>query len=262
MNYEELYGDLKELEKSLGNAVKNVGKESKNITKGTDNGDLKTIDKAIASLRDVLDDAQKALEGVNGRLAEFDRNAYVESGDFEKQLVESCKAKGIDVLRKGPGIYEMFPNKVTINQESQTVSVDKAKISSLRPAHVADQIEEIQKKLKSRSFNEATFLEELEKAYDICVLKKHSKNKRERIKSKDLYNALVPMGRLRKEYTMQMFAFDIARLHASGLHYAKDKRRLDMETSRDNTDGIRLVNQYGSEEYFLGLRFTVDEGVE
>lgn len=261
MNYEEFYAGLKDLEKSLESSTKDGTKASKNIGKNLEDGTLKGVDKELANLESAIAKQQTQLEELKEKINSFNREEYVTSGDFESQLVEECRNKGINVVKKGTLTYEMFPNKVTISADTLDTTVDKKKFSVLRPEKLAENIKNIQDKLTKGSFNESRFLEELEKAYDLAILKK-KKFSGDWIAFKDIYNMLVPMGRLRNEYSLQNFAFDIGRLYASDAKLAKDGRRIDYDTSRDNTKGLRIVHASGSEEYFKSMRFTKDEGQE
>ncbi len=255
MNYEELYEALKDVEKNLDTAVKSAVKESKNIAKGTESGELKNVDKAVASLQTAVTKQQEFLNEVKVKLESFDRKAYFSDGDFEQQLVLEAEKKNIDVLKKGPGIYEMFPNKVTIYPESQEVGIDKKRTASLRPSIVAEAVAAAQVKLRSGSFNEQRFLDELENAYDLVILKKNPKKRDASVKLTDVYKMLVPMGRLKNAYDAQMFAFDLGRLYASGVTSAKDGRVMELVPARNNSEGIRVVNENGAEEYFVQISF-------
>lgn len=257
MNYEELYAQLKDTERVLESSAKDGAKAARNIGKNLEDGTLKAADREIAGLKSAIAKQQAQLSQLEETLNGFDRTEYVTGGDFEQQLVEECRGRGINVVRKGTLSYEMFPNRVTISADTLDTAVDKKKFSILRPAKLAEKIREIQDRLTKGSFNGTRFLDELEKAYDLAVLKK-KKFPSDWIPFKDIYSMLVPMSRLRNEYSIQNFAFDIGRLYMSDEKHARDGRRIDYDTSRDNTKGLRIVHAGGSEEYFLRMRFVKD----
>ncbi len=255
MNYEELYEELQKNAKSLDSSIKSAAKYCKAILKDNASGDLKDMDKAIASLKEALENEAAALEEVQEVLDGFDRAEYISGGQFEKQLIKECRAQGIDVHNIGKLVYEMFPNKVTINEETQDVTIDKKKLSSLRPSAVANVIRTTQDKMEKASFNESKFLGELQNAYDLVILKKKKKDDQAPVALTDVYKMLVPMGRLKKEYDIQSFAFDIARLYRSGLKEASDGRILDLGPSKNNNNAIRVLDENGKEEFFAMIAF-------
>lgn len=255
MNYEELYEQLQAGTKSLDAGIKNAAKNYKMVVKDGASGDLRDMDKAIANLENAIETQRAALKELKESLEGFDRYSYIADSDFEKQLLKACKAEGIDVRKTDSLVYEMFPNKVTINQNTQDVTIDKKKVSSLRPVAIASLIKATQEKMKKASFNEGGFLKDLENAYDLVILKKKKKDTEAEIPLNDIYRMMVPIARLKKEYDIQSFAFDIARLYRSGLREAPDGRTLDLGPSRNNNNAIRVLNEEGKEEFFAMIRF-------
>ena len=67
---------------------------------------------------------------------------------------------------------------------------------------------------------------------------------------------MVPMARLRKEYDVQAFAYDIARLYPiRETTYTKDGRRVDFGPSKNNGSAIRILDENGTERYLGEIRF-------
>lgn len=255
MNYEDLYAELAAAAKQLDNSIKAAAKASKLIIKDKETGDLKDLDKAVRAMEDALNIQKDALESLQSSLDSFDRDEYITGGDFEKQLVKECRSAGIDVRKNGDMVYEMFPNRVVISADTQDVLIDKKRVSSLRPKAVAETIHAAQDKMQKASFNAERFLGELLNAYDLLILKKKKKTLDAELNLTDIYKIMVPMGRLKKEYDMQSFAFDIARLYRSGVTETKDGRVLDMGPSRDNKNAIRVLDENGKEQFFALISF-------
>ena len=255
MNYENLYVELTAASKQLDNSIKTAARASKLISKDKESGDLKDIDKAVRAMEDALNAQKEALDSLQNSLESFDRSEYVAGGEFEKQLVKECRNAGIDVRKSGDMVYEMFPNRVVINADTQDVMIDKKRVSSLRPKAVAETIHMAQDRMQKASFNAERFLGELLNAYDLLILKKKKKTPDAELNLTDIYKIMVPMGRLKKEYDVQSFAFDIARLYRSGITETKDGRVLDMGPSRDNKNAIRVLDENGKEQFFALISF-------
>ena len=71
-----------------------------------------------------------------------------------------------------------------------------------------------------------------------------------------IYKRMAPMARARKEYDMQAFAFDLARLYEAGpsAWVTKDGTRYTFGTSRDGASGIRVLSATGVESFISTLR--------
>ena len=136
--------------------------------------------------------------------------------------------------------YEMFPYKVKIDAENQDVYVDKKRIPCVRPAELAKQIKLGQDKLNKASFNAQSFLNELAEAYDLLTVK-GKKAPSADLYLTDLYKLMVPMARSRKEYDIQSFAFDLARLYASEIKTTKDGRFYQFGPSRKSSKVVRIL---------------------
>ena len=64
------------------------------------------------------------------------------------------------------------------------------------------------------------------------------------------------MARARKEYDMQAFAFDLARLYEldQDAWITKTGRRFIFGTSRDGKNGIRVLSRSGAESFITTIR--------
>lgn len=249
MNYEELYDSLQDLEKDLKDKQSAALKQYKNAVKNTEAGDVKALSKNLESLLTIISDQKDIAENLKKEVESFDTQEYFISGDFAEQLLASCEEKEIDV-KGGYPVYEMFPYKVKIDAENQDVYVDKKRIPCARPAELAKQIKLGQDKLNRASFNAQSFLNELADAYDLARIK-GKKAPGADLFLTDLYKLMVPMARSRKEYDLQSFAFDLARLYSSDIKMAKDGRSYQFGPSRKSNKMVRILDSEGR-EVFLG----------
>jgi hypothetical protein len=235
--------------------LKEAQKQAKLMAKNSENGNLKDMDKAMQAFLAVMDICDEKYNEIESAVESFDRNDYVVSGEFSQQMLEQCQKQGVDVKDLGNLVYEMFPNKVTVNPDTLDTMVDKKKYSCLRPKALIASIKADQEKLKKESFNADRFLNELEEAYDVVILKGNKKNPSADVKLSDVYLRLTPTARSRKEYSKQAFAFDIARLYASDLRVAKDGRTLNLSTGKKNSNPIRFLDKNGAEHYYEMISF-------
>lgn len=253
MNYEELYKTLQTLEKNLKDSLSAAQKLEKTIEKNSESGDLKTLSKNISALADYNAAQAQTLSDLNELVNGFDSKAYFESGDFAGQMLAYCQEKGIDVKGEYP-VYEMFPYRVKFDAENQDIYLDRKRLQCMRPQSFVNTVKAGQDKLNKASFNAQTFATELAEAYDLALLKSQ-KPEGSDVYLTTLYKLMTPMGRSRKDYDIQSFAFDIARLRSQESLTTKDGRRHQFGPSRHINKAIRILRHDGKEEYLATIRF-------
>ena len=257
MNYEELFEEMIPVEKELKDSVAAVTKYNKAIIKAMENGNLADLGKAAAALTEAASGLKSSAERMTGCVESFDIKEYFVNGDFAQQLVELCRQKGIDVTGSR-GIYEMFPYKIRVYGDEEhygEVYENRKKIPGCRPAYIAQVIAADRDKLYRENFNEVSFMNELAEAYDTALLKNNARPGANLMLTK-IYKVMVPMARARKEYDMQAFSFDLARLYEKGPDswVTKTGRKFTFGTSRDGKSGIRVLSSSGVESYITTLK--------
>ena len=262
LNYEDLYNELMPLEKSLKDCVGSMTRFQKTVAKETENGNLPEVKKALAALAENVKQMQTKVQETYEAAERFDTKEYFISGDFTKQLLESCGQKGIDV-RGEMGVYEMFPYKIRITgdeEHTEEVYINRKKIPSFRPSFIAETIRAGQEKLFKGGFNAQSFMTELAEGYEMSCLKSGARIESTQMLDK-IYKVMAPVSRARKEYDKQAFAFDLARLYEAGPESwaTKSGRRFYFGTSRDGKSGIRVLSSSGVETYINTLK-PVEEG--
>lgn len=261
MNYEEFYAQLQIHEKEINDLLANQQKFFKRLSKNLEKGDLKNAVKDMMSLQSTQSDCQSAVNAMRETLDSFDSKKYMESGDYAAQMLEYLEKAGVDA--KGEhNIYEVFPYKVKLDVENLDVYIDRKRIQCLRPKSLADDIKVSRDKLMAASFNPLLFANELADAYDVALAFK-GKDKTVAADTDlylvDLYKYLTPMRRFRRDYDMQSFAFDLARLNSSSVRTVDGGRMFQLGPSRNNTRAIRVLDGDGHERFLATIRFYFGE---
>lgn len=253
MDFEGLYQEYQPLEKELKDKLGQAQKLYKAMGREMDGGDLKSFDRDIMAMRDAVREQARILDEMKAVADGFDRKKYFEDGEFTEQMLEACEASGVDVKGEYP-VYEMFPSRVRIDADNQDLYLDRKKVQCMRPQHFIRTLKAGQDKLMKASFNALTFANELADAYDMALLKKKKAADAD-CYLLDLYRILAPMGRFRKDYDQQSFAFDLARLYGSGIEEIKDGRRIQFGPSRNGNKAIRILDSNGNEQYLSTVRY-------
>ena len=168
MNYENLMSSLTPVQKALKDAAAAAARQQKSLQKNEDLGNLAEMKKTLAALGETVAVLQNSVKEAETLLSGFDTQEFFISGEFTRQLLESCQAKGIDVQGE-KGVYQMFPYKIRIvadEEHSAEVWMDRKKVYSVRPSYVAETIRAGQAKLYSANFNVQSFMGDLAEAYE------------------------------------------------------------------------------------------------
>lgn len=253
MKYEDLYNEYQILEKEMKDKISAVQKFYKAIAREMENGDLKSFRRDIGLLEAAAAEQMRILKDMQELEAGFHSREYFEDGEFAEQMLNACGELNIDIKGEYP-VYEMFPYKVKIDAENQDLYLDRKKVQCMRPQSFAKQVKAGQDKLMKASFNALTFANELADAYDLAIMKLNKQSDAD-IYLTNLYKYLAPMGRFRRDYDQQSYAFDLARLYASGVDEVKDGRRFQFGPSRNNSKAIRILDSEGREQYLATIRF-------
>jgi len=257
LDYELFYAEAQALVKDLKDKTAVQTKAVGNVDKCISNGDLGALPKLYNTLREAAREREEALLKLEEHTTAFDGSEYISSGDFSAQMAECCESLEVDVQGTYP-VYDMFPCRVTINAQSQDVTIDRKRVACLRPSRLVSIIKTELDKLSKASFNAQAFAKELAVAYDMAILKASKKKatpENAPVYAQDIYNVLTPMRRYKKEYTKNNFAFDIARLYAADSVVLDDGRRLKFDTVRDMNKSIRILDGFGSEQFVSTIRF-------
>ncbi len=257
MDYEQLYTQLAKIEKELKDRLAASQTLYKKIARESEAGDLKSVARDIAALDEQIQAQAQSLAALRQTVDGFDARAYFENGDFETQLLQCCKSCGVDVKGTFP-VYEMFPYRVRLDAENQDVYINRKKLQCMRPASLVGVIRANQEKQGRASFNAQAFAGELCEAYDLALLRERKQAGAD-LYLTTLYKLLAPMSRTRRDYDQNSFAFDLARLFASGLEETRSGRRFQFGTSRNNNKAIRILDGEGREQFLATICFYMPE---
>ncbi len=250
-NYKSFLSTLAPFTKSFKDSVSAVTKLRSSVLSNADKGNLTQVKKSLDAVQAALAQVQEKTDALQAEVSAFDVQSYFVSSEFEQQLLEACKAKGINV--KGEkGTYEMFPYKVRILGDADhapEVYLNRKKANSVNPEYIADIIFASIDRLSKTSFNAAAFMEELAWAYEVTCLRAGARLGSAQSLNK-IYENLTPMKRSRRDYDSLAFASDLSRLYEAGTEAWKTKKATyDFGPSRDGKSGIRVVSRTGIESY-------------
>jgi hypothetical protein len=257
MNYEEFYAEYAELADKLGGQIAVHQKLLKRINKSMERGDLKAAARDLPAAGGIAAECARGAAALAEKIGSADMRDYLESGDFARQLVALCGERRIDIKGEG-NAYEVFPYRLKIDAQNEEVLINKRKAAGLRPRAIVGDLEKERDRLLAAPFNSAKYAEELAVAYDLALLDAAKGKKympETDVYLKTIYKFLTPMSRFRREYDMQSYAFDLARLYAADSDESGDGRRFQFGPSRNNNKAIRIIDTVGNEQFLVTIRF-------
>jgi hypothetical protein len=257
MNYEIFYGEYESVSNQLKDRLASQQRLLKRAEKSIEKGDLRSAIRDLSAIHDTTSDYGQLAEELLRKTESLDMTEYLDSGEFARQLVESCKLRGVDIVGEENN-YEVFPYRLKIDSQNAELLINGKKASGLRPLAIAETLEKNREKLLSASFNAELYAAELAAAYDLAIVA--SAKGKTPVLDADMYLAtlykfLTPMRRFRREYDMQSYAFDLARLYNAESITIGDGRKYQFGPSRNNKKAIRIVDRFGNEQFIAMIRF-------
>lgn len=250
---EDLLGERK----ALAETQKQLQVLAKRLESGFVIGNKEQIVQALERMSENLGRYRTVVGELATLVPALDVEAYLRE-EFHRDFTAACGERGLRVQGDYPE-YEVFPLKIRVFPERQAVTVQEKTLRGVRASFVADEVYTQLKKLHASAFNAGRFLTGLARAYDLLSAR-HAFEKGIRVASPDLslievYELLTLLPQHRRQYSRQMFAFDLHRLLKSGQFEAPDGRRLWLGNVRENRRAIVVMDEEGREQRFGVIKF-------
>jgi hypothetical protein len=259
MNYEQLYAKLQSLEKELADGLGNIKKLQGSLGKNSSIGDIKAAIKSIATISNNIDKLKETATVYQDTITGFDINQYVTSGEYAQDLISDAQSKNVDITGEG-SVYDLFPYRVRISDSA--IEINKKNYQYWRPASVINFVKLSQDKQSKSNFNATGFLNELVTAYDRYFAEKNYPTSQKvntyAVMLKTIYEYLTPMARLKKDYDIFAFAYDLSRLYENKDVKTKDGRSFYFGSAKDSKP-IRILDKLGKEILLSTIDFKLDK---
>lgn len=256
MDYEVFYQEYSAIEKQLKDCCGLCAKLQKSIAKKMDCGDLKSAMIDMNALSEASKKLQETAQEAAQFASSFDAKGYFSLGDYATQMLDYCNEDGINAISDPPN-FQIFPYKVRIDSDNLDVYIDKKKYSCFRPKCFVRIIESGLAKLDSSKFDAALYASELKAVYDVALLKEKDARPGSEVALMAIYKLLVPLRRFRKDYDMQAFAFDLARLYNESSEVNENSPfTISLGPGRKAWKLIRILDSDGNERFLGGISFS------
>jgi uncharacterized coiled-coil protein SlyX len=248
---------LQEDLKSLNNAHRSMVNVVRRVKTAGDEGNLEALQQAMARYGELLARQQETLQGLMEKLPSFNLQSYLQE-EFHRDFMDALATENLAAEAEYP-VYEVLPYRVRVLPEKEMVTIDDRVYRNLRPGVLARHLKKSIDRLNAASFDSQRFLQSLAMAYDTEMAKQIAKTKidvsEQEVLLKDVYNTLTPLPRQKRDYTAQLFAFDLHRLLKNGWMNAPDGRRLWLGNVRNNRQALVILDAQGQPQRFGVMKF-------
>ncbi len=211
---------------------------------------IEAADKATTTLRQQFVNAKEGWD--------FDEDAYLSSGDFQKELLETARQSAVNIFEQDERLY-CYPLLIRLLPGERSILVDKAKERRLRPSVLVAHLKELQN--KPVRFKAEAFLECLFSAYSQLVAARGTDllGTGHVIKLRDVYRLLTLLPDQSREYPLPEFGRDVYLLHERGITRTNGGQIVSFHAStatRSPGATITVITQDGREKKYYGICFT------
>lgn len=248
---------LQEDFKNLNNAHRNMVNAIRRVKTSSDEGNMDALQQALTRYEELVDRQKETLQGFKEKLPSFDLQSYL-SENFHLSFLKALAGEGLAVEAEFP-VYEVQPFKMRVLPDKEMVTIDDHVYRNLRPNVLARHLKKSTDRLNAASFDAQRFLQTLAAAYDTEMSRQIARTKidlnEQEVLLKDIYSTLTPMPQQKREYPVQLFAFDLHRVLKSGQMNAPDGRRLSLGNVRNRKQALVVPDAQGQPQRYGVIKF-------
>lgn len=250
--------ELGEERKELLEKKKQASAHIARLEKALRDGDLEQAVRVTGWLEATLEKQRETLTYLKNKLPTYDVTGYLQEA-FAGEFIAACQAQELKITGDFPS-YEVFPFRVRVYPEKGTVEVNERLVHFLRPRALAAYLKSQKNKLYKEKFNPVKFLDALAAIYDTILAVRQAGygveiQKDLDIPLLDVYERLTPLPAQRRQYPLNMFAFDLHRLYVANAFTASDGRQLVLGAVRPRRRALVVYNAQERDFRYGSLRF-------
>ncbi|MEO9175729.1 MAG: hypothetical protein ABI317_09485 [Gaiellales bacterium] len=215
-------------------------------------GSLRDLERSLASAEQLVGALRESVQAARAGWS-FDDRAYLESGDFTRELVELGAQQELGLQEQDDRLV-CYPSTIRVLPGEAAVEVDRKRSRAIRPSALVDRLKAAQ--ARPVRFNAERFIEALHQAYGL-VRALREKDPGATLRLVDIYRALTILPGQASAYALQEFARDIYLLDESGVDRTKSGARMSLPASSGARTSSTLVTvmRSGELKIYYGIDF-------
>ena len=262
ISFEQAFSDTERAADSTLKSAADLMRQVRALKKASQTGNIA----AVRRSQDRLDDALNALrqEVANASsswIFEEEEEKHHLDDQYAAELRRAAEEVGLDIYERDELLIS-YPSIVRILPGDRAVRIDRKKVSTIRPSHLAGLLLDNQK--KSSSFTANRFLESLYNVYSDIVSEESSGRMVEGsgrvVPLARIYRLFTSLPGSSREYDRTDFARDLYILDSDGPRRTRSGAIVDFPTSagarRRSSDLFSFIGPDGQSVEYYGLRFT------
>ena len=258
--FERAFSDVEKNAEAVLKSASGVTSHARALAKAARSGNLAAIERCRERLGEALVTLRQEVSNADSSwpFTDEEEKRYFEE-NYAGELRETATAKGLKIHERD-GLLFSYPSVVRVLPADRVVRIDRKKVSSVRPSHIADLL--LKNREKSSGFSSSRFLEALYLVYKDVVSDSAPgmlpANAGRVVPLARIYALITALPGAARDYDRSDFARDIFGLDSKGPRKTKDGAEVSFPTSTGTKSSRNLFSFVGpgghSEEYY-GIRF-------
>ncbi len=260
-SFEQAFSDTERAATTTRKSAEGLVSLAKQLQKAAKEGNISAIKRVQTRLNSDLDALRQEVANAVEiwPFREEDEEQYL-NNQYSAELRHAASERGLSIQERD-GRLISHPSIVRVIPSDRAVRIDKKKLSTIRPSHLAGVLLENQK--KPARYQSARFLEALYTVYSDIVKEGSSDRMLEggsRVVPLDrIYRLQTSLPGASREYDRTDFARDLYILDASGPKQTRNGATVDFPSStgaKSSTGLFPFVGPDGQDVQYYGVRFT------
>ena len=265
VSFEQAFSDTERAADSARESSRRLGLQAGALARAAKTGNVAAIRRAQDRLRDALEELRQEVANAasSWTLAPESEEQHLADG-YAEELIDAASEIDLDIYERDGNLIS-YPSIVRILPRDRAVRIDRKKVSTIKPSHLADLL--LKNQQKSSSFSSASFLESLYRVYSDIVSGESSSHMVDGsgrvVPLARIYSLLTSLPGSSREYDRTDFARDIYILESDGPQSTRGGAVVSFPSStgtrRRSRDLFSFIGPDGQSVEYYGIRFTKDE---
>ena len=260
-NFERAFGDTERAADSTVKSAAALVTLARQLQKAAKEGNISSIKRSQGRLNDALDVLRQTVANAlqSWPFQDGEEEQYLKDG-FAEELRHIASERGV-TIRERDGRLVSHPSIVRILPSDRAVRIDKKKVSTIRPSHLAGIL--IDNQEKPGRYPAGRFLEALYRVYSELVREDSSGRLMKAgpgrvVPLARIYKLFTSLPGIEREYAPMDFARDLYQLDTSGVTKTRSGASVFFHAStgtRSDRDVFTFVGPDGQDVKYYGVRF-------
>ena len=264
ISLEQAFSESERTGESVRKSATGLATRAKALARAAKEGNIAAVRREQGRLVEALNSLQQEVQNAASSWPFTDEEVeqYL-SGRYADELKDAASEVGLEIYERDRNLIS-YPSIVRVLPRENAVRVDKKKVSTIRPSHLADLL--LKNQTKTSGFPSDRFLEALYTVYSGIVSGETSDLLAEGsgvvVPLSKIYKLVTALPGAAREYDPSDFARDLYILDADGPRRTREGKRVSFPSStgtrRRTRDLFTFVGPEGQSVVYYGIRFSED----